>query len=232
VFIENMYLPAHNKLNVTNNIVDKRRPHPKPVSPVAPAAENTAVAQNEAPKQEYRKPGVYYIIKETPKKPTQAEIDSMDAAALVEEKASPSYTFTDVLGDNAPNNYSLLKFINKWYGSNYRLGGCDKSGIDCSGFSQKLYEEVYCTGLERTAKDQFKKAKHIKKLKDATEGDLVFFHVRSRRITHVGVYLANDYFVHASSSQGVVISNLKDQYWHKYYAGCGRIPKEGGSVSQ
>ncbi len=232
MFIDNMYLPAHNKLNVTNNIVDKKKPHAKPIVAPAPIADDIAVANNEQPKQEYRKPGVYYIIKETPKKPSQAEIDSMDAATLAEENASPSYTFTDVLGDNAPNNYSLLKFINKWYGCNYRLGGCDKSGIDCSGFSQKLYEEVYCTGLERTAKDQFKKARHIKKTKDATEGDLVFFHVKSRRITHVGVYLANDYFVHASSSQGVVISNLKDQYWHKYYAGCGRIPKEGGSVSQ
>lgn len=120
-------------------------------------------------------------------------------------------------------NFPLYQFIDKWYGTDYRLGGCDKDGIDCSGFAQKLYSEVYGIDLSRTAHEQFEDSKHIKKKKKAEEGDLVFFRINSRRITHVGIYLANDYFVHASTSNGVTISNLNDDYYRKYYAGAGRI---------
>lgn len=142
-----------------------------------------------------------------------------------EEQISSRYG--QMLGVEATEitNLSLYQFIDKWLGADYRLGGCDISGIDCSGFAQKLYAEIYGMDLVRTALEQFHNCKRIKHAKDATEGDLVFFRVHSRRITHVGVYLMNNYFVHASSSQGVVISNLNEEYWHKYYAGCGRIPR-------
>jgi cell wall-associated NlpC family hydrolase len=122
------------------------------------------------------------------------------------------------------HNKALFRFIDHWYGTNYRLGGTDKSGIDCSAFAQKLFNDVYGVDLQRTAMQQFTSCKRIKNRKYAHEGDLVFFRVHSKRITHVGVYLTNDYFVHASTSQGVVISNLSDDYWHKYYVGMGRIP--------
>lgn len=121
-------------------------------------------------------------------------------------------------------NYALYQFIDKWYGTNYRLGGQDAKGIDCSGFAQKLYGEVYGIDLVRTAIEQFSNCKRIKHSSDAREGDLVFFHVRGKRISHVGVYLANDFFVHSSTTGGVMISNLNEDYWHKYYAGCGRVP--------
>jgi len=123
------------------------------------------------------------------------------------------------------SNFTLYEFIDAWYGVNYHLGGSDHSGIDCSAFAQKLYGEVYGMDLDRTAAGQYDKCERVKHSSEAEEGDLVFFHVHSRHITHVGVYLINDYFVHASSSQGVVISNLNDDYWHKYYAGIGRIKK-------
>ncbi|MFI5196847.1 MAG: C40 family peptidase, partial [Chitinophagales bacterium] len=124
------------------------------------------------------------------------------------------------------NNYPLYRFIDQWYGTRYRWGGEDNTGIDCSAFSQKLYGKVYSIDLYRTAKQQHRNCERIKDPEDAEEGDLVFFRIHHFRVSHVGVYLANGYFVHASRSQGVVISNLNSKYWHRRYAGCGRIEKE------
>lgn len=135
--------------------------------------------------------------------------------------------YSEILGvrQKEIDNFPLYQFIDRWYGTNYRLGGQSKEGIDCSGFAQKLYGEVYGVNLLRTAMEQFSNCKRIKHAKDAEEGDLVFFSIRSKRITHVGVYLANNYFVHSSTSGGVIISNLDEEYWQKYYAGMGRVPK-------
>ena len=143
------------------------------------------------------------------------------------EERSIRKKYSDIMNVKSKDitNYSLYEFIDAWYGVNYHLGGSDHSGIDCSAFAKKLYGEVYGMDLDRTAAEQYSKCKRIKQSSEANEGDLVFFHVHSRHITHVGVYLMNDYFVHASSSQGVVISNLNDDYWHKYYAGIGRVKK-------
>ena len=128
------------------------------------------------------------------------------------------------------NNYPLYRFIDQWYGAPYKYGGTDINGIDCSAFSQKLYDKVYSTGIVRTAKQQRKSTEHIKDYDDAAEGDLVFFRIHHIRISHVGVYLANGYFVHASRSQGVVISNLNTPYWRHRYAGCGRVQKENKAI--
>lgn len=128
----------------------------------------------------------------------------------------------------AMSNYILYNFIDEWYGVRYRYGGTDKNGIDCSAFVQKLYEDVFNTELVRTARQQFHSCKMIWDIDNLKEGDLVFFKTRGKRISHVGIYLANDFFVHASSSSGVMISNLKDAYWSTRYAGAGKIPRGTG----
>lgn len=120
-------------------------------------------------------------------------------------------------------NMSLYNFIDDWYGTPYRFGGVDRTGIDCSAFVQRLYEQVFGTNLVRTAMEQFNKTELIWDFADLHEGDLVFFRIRSSRISHVGIYLLNNYFVHASSSQGVMISSLGDNYWQRYFAGAGRV---------
>lgn len=128
----------------------------------------------------------------------------------------------------AMSNYMLYRFIDEWYGVKYQYGGNDKSGIDCSAFVQKLYDEVFCTELVRTARDQFHSCKMIFDIDNLMEGDLVFFKTHGKRISHVGIYLANNFFVHASSSSGVMISNLSEAYWSKRFAGAGKIPKGTG----
>ncbi len=125
-------------------------------------------------------------------------------------------------------NFPLYRFIDDWYGVRYKYGGNDNRGIDCSGFSQKLYGSIYSLKLLRTARQQRHNCSLlIKHHEDATEGDLVFFRIHRMRISHVGVYLANGYFVHASRSRGVMISSLQDKYWRRRYAGCGHMEREG-----
>lgn len=130
------------------------------------------------------------------------------------------------------SNYILYNFIEEWYGVRYRYGGTGKDGIDCSAFAQELYKNVFSTELVRTARQQFSSCKAVMDTNNLNEGDLVFFRTRGRSISHVGIYLANDYFVHASSSQGVMISNLNNSYWSKRYAGAGKVPDKNSKSKQ
>jgi len=121
------------------------------------------------------------------------------------------------------SNYTLYHFIDDWMGVRYKLGGNSKTGIDCSAFVQRMFETVFCMDLLRTAREQFANAHLIRSMDSLSEGDLVFFKIKTTRISHVGVYLANRRFVHASSSQGVTISSLDERYWQRYYTGGGRV---------
>ena len=124
---------------------------------------------------------------------------------------------------NQISNVMLYRFIDEWYGVKYRMGGTSKSGIDCSAFVQTLYQYVFGFNLLRTAGMQFTEAQYVKNVEDLKEGDLVFFKINTSRISHVGVYLKNNFFVHSASSKGVSIAKLTSAYWTKYYAGGGRI---------
>jgi lipoprotein Spr len=117
-------------------------------------------------------------------------------------------------------NFSLFQFIEEWWSTSYRYGGTGKNGIDCSALTGLLLSSVYGVSLPRTAREQYAKSKKVKR-EDLIEGDLVFFNTRGG-VSHVGVYLTNDYFVHASTSNGVTISSLNDNYYRKKYIGGGR----------
>ncbi|MBA2249651.1 MAG: C40 family peptidase [Chitinophagaceae bacterium] len=116
---------------------------------------------------------------------------------------------------------TLYSFIEEWYGTRYRMGGTTKKGIDCSAFTGSLLLAVYTLAVPRTAREQYHACEHIQR-ENLLEGDLVFFNTRGG-VSHVGVYLANKCFVHSCSSQGVMISNLDDEYYAKRFIGGGRI---------
>ncbi|MGB8193376.1 MAG: NlpC/P60 family protein [Chitinophagaceae bacterium] len=116
----------------------------------------------------------------------------------------------------------LISFMHDWYGTRYRLGGADKSGIDCSAFVQTFFIALYGVEVARTCREQYLDSRRITK-KLLQEGDLVFFKTRGKSISHVGVYLRNNKFIHASTSSGVMISDLGDEYFAKRYAGAGRV---------
>jgi cell wall-associated NlpC family hydrolase len=119
------------------------------------------------------------------------------------------------------NDLPLLQQIDHWWGTRYCLGGDDESCIDCSAFTQTILRNVYGVDVPRTAQEQYDFSTHIDDT-DLKEGDLVFFK-SGRSITHVGLYIADNKFVNASTSSGVTISDLNDNYWSKRYTGAGRV---------
>ncbi len=116
----------------------------------------------------------------------------------------------------------LYAFVNEWYGTPYKYGGCQKNGVDCSCFVSILCENVYNKVLPRTAVDMFKDCKKIT-LQDAKSGDLFFFKINGNNISHVGVFLTKNYFAHSSTSKGVVINSIEEAYYKKYFFCAGRI---------
>lgn len=145
--------------------------------------------------------------------------------ALVSASEMLKHKYAGMLGvaPELVSNFSLYSFIEDWYGVRYRMGGSDKSGIDCSAFVQRLYEQVFSANVFRTAMEQFANCRMVFSYDSLSEGDLVFFKTHGRRISHVGIYLTNNWFVHASSTKGVMISNLCEQYWSRFYAGAGKV---------
>lgn len=118
-------------------------------------------------------------------------------------------------------NKNLYNFIIDWYGTPYKYGGNDQNGVDCSGFTNALYKDIYKIQLPRVSKDIAENIKR-KYTNDLKEGDLVFFSFgKSGTVNHVGVYLHNNMFVHASTSKGVIISNLNESYYGDYLVKCG-----------
>lgn len=116
----------------------------------------------------------------------------------------------------------LYSFIQDWYGVPYKYGGCKKSGVDCSCFTNLLYEDVYHQKLVGNAADIYKSVEKIS-LQRAKEGDLVFFKINVSYVSHVGVLLKGGYFVHASTSKGVIVSSLDEAYYKKYFHSAGRV---------
>src|SRR6478672_17512 len=115
---------------------------------------------------------------------------------------------------------NVFKVLDEWMGTRYRLGGSTKDGIDCSAFMQVLFSTVYGTSLPRTAREQYSMSRHISRT-ELKQGDLIFFNTVGG-VSHVGMYLQNNKFVHASSS-GVTISDIFDEYWVKRFIGVGRV---------
>lgn len=123
----------------------------------------------------------------------------------------------DELAETAPTalHARLLEQYNEWKGTPYRLGGVDKSGIDCSGFVQVTYRTKAGLRLPRTTELQSVSGVPVAQSTLQT-GDLVFFNI-NQRTRHVGIYLRDDHFLHASKSRGVMISDLSNPYWQAHY---------------
>jgi len=118
-------------------------------------------------------------------------------------------------------NTKMFEFIDEWYGTPYRLGGTTKKGVDCSAFSQFLFASVYGFSIPRTAREQYNLTTRISRTQ-LKEGDLIFFNTRGG-VSHVGIYLQNNKFVHAATSGGVMISDIFDEYWARKFVGVGRL---------
>ncbi|MEO6252666.1 MAG: NlpC/P60 family protein [Ferruginibacter sp.] len=120
------------------------------------------------------------------------------------------------------NNTILFNEIDKWWGTRYKYGGATGSGMDCSAYTGTLVHHVYGLVLPRTSRDQYDDCIKLEQ-NELQQGDLVFFRTGRRGVSHVGLYLGNGYFTHASTSIGVTISNLSETYWNNKFVGGGRI---------
>jgi cell wall-associated NlpC family hydrolase len=133
-------------------------------------------------------------------------------------------TIAAVLGvsEKEVRDKKLYEFVSEWYGVPYKYGGCSKSGTDCSCLTINLYSTVYKKQLPRSADDMAKACSKVKESK-AEEGDMVFFKINSKTVSHVGVVLKNNKFIHASTSKGVLISDLNEAYYKKFFYCFGRL---------
>jgi cell wall-associated NlpC family hydrolase len=123
----------------------------------------------------------------------------------------------------APDAYALTGTALALRGSPYRDGGSDPKGFDCSGFTQYVFAQ-YGIRLPRDVREQYQVGKPVK-LQDLAAGDLSFFSTVSSDVSHVGIALGGDEFIHAPSSTGVVrVEHLSASYWSRRFVGGRRVP--------
>lgn len=143
---------------------------------------------------------------------------------VVAPQPSIADKYAEILGVDPTQiqNGRLYAFIDQWMGTPYKFGGLDHDGIDCSGLAYLLEQQVYGINIPRTTGEQVQVIK--RRYEDQLqEGDLVFFDYDGKKFSHVGIYLQNGYYVHASSSRGVMITKLHDPYTYKYFSRCGSV---------
>ena len=123
-------------------------------------------------------------------------------------------TYSTLLGvdEKEVKNMQLYSLIDEWYGTSYKYGGCDKKGIDCSNFISILYQELFHISLKGSSASIFNQCRVIDK-KELQEGDLLFFKPDNKNISHIGMYLQNNRFVHATTKKGVMINDLNESYY-------------------
>lgn len=109
----------------------------------------------------------------------------------------------------------LYKQYYGWKSVPYLFGGTTKRGVDCSAFVQNTYLVQFNLKVSRSTKNLAKEGYKISKSR-LRAGDMVFFKT-GRSTRHVGIYLENGKFMHASSSKGVIISSLNEKYWRSHY---------------
>lgn len=136
---------------------------------------------------------------------------------FVEEDDNQAYT------EGGIRKKDIMDAIMDWLGTPYRFGGNSRRSIDCSAFIQQVFLATSNIKLPRTARTQIHVGDKIKR--DHLQfGDMIFFHTYSRRFaSHVGIYLGDDLFAHASSRYGVTVSSLESSYYKRRYIGGRRI---------
>ncbi len=124
------------------------------------------------------------------------------------------------------DNVKLYSECASWVGAKYKYGGTSKSGVDCSGLTYMIYKSVYGKTLTRQSSGMLSDNCTKIKKSQLREGDLVFFRTDGKRSStpnHVGIYLKENKFIHSSTSKGVIVSDLSQEYYVTNWIAAGRV---------
>ncbi|MBI4535598.1 MAG: C40 family peptidase [Ignavibacteriae bacterium] len=120
------------------------------------------------------------------------------------------------------NRDELLLGVVGYLGVPYSYGEQSREGMDCSAFTAQVYADAVRRTLPRSTRDQFQIGSEVTP-DDLQFGDLVFFNTTGYSPSHVGIYIEDDLFVHASVTYGVTISSLESTYYRKRFIGARRV---------
>lgn len=123
--------------------------------------------------------------------------------------------------ETGPLRTRILMQYQQWKGTHYRWGGTTHNGVDCSALMQHLFRDAAHLTLPRTTGEQIHRGVKVEEF-SLKAGDLVFFQTGHHR-RHVGVYIGDNQFIHASTSQGVTVSDLGDGYWQSHFITARRV---------
>jgi len=145
-----------------------------------------------------------------------------------EKASSLQFKYAQLLNTDVERvqNVPLYQSIDDWYGTPYKYGGSTKNGVDCSAFVQTIFSSAFAISLPRTAREQYNVTHHISRT-ELQEGDLLFFNTQGG-ISHVGIYLQNNKFVHASVN-GVTITDMFEPYYVRHFVAAGRVDKKASA---
>jgi len=161
--------------------------------------------------------------------PAKAAGDTLPEVAAPPAVAAATNATTDASNAGESIKDRLLRVARGMLAVPYRYGGTTLWGLDCSGFVQKTFAFLDL-GLPRTAREQFREGVKVSKT-ELSAGDLVFFRTRAKYASHVGIYLGDNRFIHASAhDRKVTIDNLDEPYYEKHYLGAKRLLPEQNDI--
>lgn len=194
------------------------------ISVTADAAPERTVVRTEPAKSHISGPRVDEMVTVKNEPAKQSEIVVAKNNTFDIESASPVQLKYAVLMKTEVESLpakTLLEAVDEYYGVRYRTGGNTKSGIDCSGFTVAVYAAAYGYTLPRVSKEQYRLSRKISTT-ELQEGDLLFFNTRGSGVSHVGIYLGNNKFIHATVHGGVMVNDLFEPYYLTKFLGAGR----------
>lgn len=142
---------------------------------------------------------------------------------LIEQKEMQELSVRLGITITDPSHLDLYREVADWLGTRYRRGGMSRQAVDCSGFTSLIYKNVYGQQIDRVSTTIAKNLKVSVGKEDLIPGDMVFFSTFNKKyINHVGVYIGDGKFIHASIKKGVIVSSLVEGYYSKAWRKGGR----------